>query len=269
MAGGPVRALIYDRRMDAQQDSIRDEFSRQADDFARSPAMTAAATLGALVELVPPQEGARWLEVACGPGIVSRALAPRVGSVQGVDLTPSMVEKARAEAEAAGVDGVEFSLGDATALDFDDGAFDGAITRFSLHHIPVPGRVLAEMARVVRPGGLVVVSDHLTDEDGDAAAWHGEVERLRDPSHWASLTPARIRELGAAAGLELDREEILPFDIDYDEWLYRGSAGATSSDLIERLLAEAPAGVESFRVFDSEQGRRLGLRNSLTRWRVV
>jgi SAM-dependent methyltransferase len=255
--------------MDAQHDSILEEFSRQADGFARSPAMTAAATLDALVELAPAEDGARWLEVACGPGIVSRALAPRVGSVHGLDLTPSMVEKARAEAEAAGVENVDFSLGDATALELEDGAFDGAITRFSLHHIPVPGRVLAEMARVVRPGGWVVVSDHVTDEDGAAAAWHAEIERLRDPSHWASLTPTRIRELGVAAGLELDHEQVLPFDIDYDEWLHRGSAGADSSDLIERLLDEAPAGAECFRVFDSERGRRLGLRSSLTRWRVV
>ncbi len=255
--------------MDAQQDSIRDEFSRQADSFARSPAMSAAETLDTLVDLVPAgEEGARWLEVACGPGIVSRALAPRVGSVHGVDLTPSMIEKARDDAAAAEVENADFGLGDATALEIDDDAFDGAVTRFSLHHIPVPGRVLAEMARVVRPGGWVVVSDHVTDDDGAAAAWHAEIERLRDPSHWACLPPARIRALGEAAGLDLDREEILPFDIDYDEWLHRGTGGTASADLIECLLAEAPPAAESFQVIDADQGRRLALRNSLTRWRV-
>ena len=56
------------------------------------------------------------------------------------------------------------------------------------------------MARVVRPGGWVVVGDHLTDEDADAAAWHQEIERLRDPTHWASQTPARLRAMGEAAG---------------------------------------------------------------------
>lgn len=254
--------------MDAQQASIRDEFSRQAESFARSPAMSAAETLGALVELVPADPGGRWLEVACGPGIVARALAPRVGAVAGVDLTPSMIEKARSEAAAVGATNLEFSLGDATALDFPDAGFDGAVTRFSLHHIPVPGRVLAEMARVVRPGGWVVVADHLTDANGDAAAWHAEIERLRDPSHWACLTPERLRRLGGAAGLELDHKEVLTFDIDFDEWLRRGTGGAASAELIERLLTEAPAGAESFHVFDSAEGRRLGLRNSLARWRV-
>jgi SAM-dependent methyltransferase len=255
--------------VDAQQESIRDEFSRQADSFARSPAMSAAATLDALIDLVPAGEGGRWLEVACGPGIVARALAPRVGSVQGVDLTPSMIEKARAEAAAAGVGDLEFSLGDATALELEDGAFDGAITRFSLHHIPVPGRVVAEMARVVRPGGWVVISDHVTDEDGPAAAWHAEIERLRDPSHWACLTPGRLRALGEAAGLELDREEVVGFDIDFEEWLGRGSGGPAAAGLIDGLLGEAPPAAESFRVFASDHGPRLGLRGSLTRWRRV
>ena len=116
--------------------------------------MSAAETLGVLVELVPADAGARWLDVACGPGLVSRALAPRVGSVLGVDLTPAMVEKA-----ARGRRGRGDRERQLRARRRDRARpprttrFDGAITRFSLHHIPAPGRVLEEMARVVRPGG--------------------------------------------------------------------------------------------------------------------
>jgi SAM-dependent methyltransferase len=247
--------------------SIRDEFTHQTDTFARAPALRSAAALGALVELVPADPGARWLEVACGPSAVGRALARQVGSVHGVDLTPAMVEKARAKAEREGRANAEFSLGDATALEFDDASFDGAVTRFSLHHIPVPGRVIAEMARVVKPGGLVILSDHMTDEDGDAAAWHEEIERLRDPSHWACLTPRRLRELGESAGLELDQERVIPFELGFEAWRERSSGGPAVAPLIDRLLAEAPAGAESFRVLGEGEERRLALRISLTRWR--
>ena len=80
------------------EESIRDEFTQQAGPFARSPAMSAAATLGSVVEMVPADAEARWLETACGPAIVGRAIAARVGSVHGVDLTPAMVEKAAGEA---------------------------------------------------------------------------------------------------------------------------------------------------------------------------
>jgi ubiquinone/menaquinone biosynthesis C-methylase UbiE len=153
------------------------------------------------------------------------------------------------------------------ALEFDDASFDGAVTRFSLHHIPVPGRVVEEMARVVRPGGWVIVSDHTTDEDGSAAAWHEEIERLRDPSHWACLTPRRLRGLGETAGLELDSEQLIPFELGYDGWLLRSSGGPAAAPLIDRLLGEAPASAESFRVLGEGAERRLALRISLTRWR--
>lgn len=253
---------------DSHSTSIRDEFAHQADAFARSPTMSLAETLDAVVELVPEDGEARWAEVACGPGLISRAMAPRVGSVQGLDLTPAMIDKARAEAGAAGVENVSFEVGDATGLDLAPDSFDGAITRFSLHHIPAPVRVLEEMRRIVKPGGWVVVADHVTDDDGEAAAWHEQIERLRDPSHWACLTPARLGALGERAGLEPDLDRVVPFEIDFGEWLNRGSGGPTHAGLIDRLLGEAPASAASFVVSGEGDRRLLALRNSLHRWRV-
>jgi SAM-dependent methyltransferase len=251
---------------DAHSGAILDEFAHQADSFARSPTMSLAETLGVLVDLVPEDPAARWAEIACGPGIIARGMASRVGSVVGLDLTPAMVEKARAE--AAGTANVSFEVGDATALPLDDDSLDGAITRFSLHHIPAPIRVLEEMCRVVRPGGYVVVSDFVTDDDGASAAWQEQIERLRDPSHWALLTPSRIAALGERVGLAPDLERVVPFEIDYEEWLHRGSGGPANAELIERLRAEAPPGAESFVVTGEGAERRLHYRNSLHRWRV-
>jgi SAM-dependent methyltransferase len=253
---------------DAHSAALRDEFAHQADSFARSPTMSLAETLGVLVDLVPRDPAAHWVETACGPGLIARAIAPGVGSVVGIDLTPAMVEKARADATAAGVENVTFEVGDATALPLEEDSLDGAITRFSLHHIPAPIRVLEEMRRVVKPGGYVVVADHVTDDDGAAAAWHEEIERLRDPSHWACLTPSRIAELADRAGFEADEARVVPFSIDYEEWLQRGSGGPAAAALIDRLLGEAPASAASFVVTGSPGARRLNLRNSIHRLRV-
>jgi SAM-dependent methyltransferase len=249
------------------EDLIREEFTHQSQSFGASAAMSSAQTLDVLADLVPADPKARWIDVACGPGVVSRAVAARVGTVTGVDLTPAMVEEAERKAHEEGIANVSFLLGDATALDFSDGSFDGAITRFSLHHIPVPGRVLAEMARMVRPGGWVVVGDQVTDDDGEGAAWHQEIERLRDPTHWASQRFGRLRAMGGEAGLELEQERLVPIEIDFEDWLARGSAGQVASPLIERLLAERPGGAESFRVTPGGPGRRLHQRYWLGRWR--
>jgi len=251
------------------EESIRAEFTRQTEVFAHARALRSEQALGVLVGLGPAAPEARWLEVASGPGMISRAIAGRVGSVHGVDLTPAMVAKAEETARAEGIGNVSFGVGDVTALELEDDSFDGAITRFSLHHIPVPGRVLAEMARVVRPGGAVVVADILTDADAEAAAWREEIERLRDPSHWACLTRERLLAAGAAAGLELDEERVVGLELDYDDWLRRSSGGPGAAALIDRLLAAPPVGAESFRVEGSADGRRLLLHNSVTRWRVT
>jgi len=251
------------------EDSIREEFTHQSASFGKAAVMTSAETLGALVELVPADAGARWLEPACGTGLVSRALAAKVGSVVGIDLTAAMLEQAKRGAADEGIEKTSFSVGDATALEFADGSFDGAVTRLSLHHIPVPGRAIAEMARVVRPGGLVIVGDLVADEaDGEAAAWREEIERLRDPSHWACRTPEQLREMGLAAGLTLEHEQLIPLDIDFDDWLERGSGGRAAAPMVDELLAQRPEGAESFRVTAGDKGRRLRQRYWLGRWRV-
>jgi len=250
-----------------EPDQVVREFTHQSESFNVAPVMRSADTLGRLVDLIPAAAGARWLDVACGPGLVARGLAPRVGEVHGVDMTPAMVDVARREAAAERLSNAVFSVGDATALDFADATFDGAVTRFSLHHIPLPGRVVAEMARVVRPGGAVIVADHVTSADAGEAAWHQEIERLRDPSHWACLTPARLRALGEAAGLLFERAEEAPISIDFEEWIARGSGGPGSAGLIARALADRVPAPDVFRVVDGSDGRRLELRYWISLWR--
>jgi SAM-dependent methyltransferase len=245
-----------------QDDRLVGEFTHQAESFNASEAANARATLDELVDFAAPRADERWLEAACGPGVVARALAPHAMSVHGVDLTPAMIELARRE--AAGLPNVTFEVGDATALREPDGAYDGAIARFTIHHVPVPQRLVDELARVVKPGGSVVLADHVADDDPGAAAWAQEIERLRDPSHWASLPLQRLRALGADAGLALEDEQIEPLALDWDEWLERGSGTAAARPLIERLIAEPPPNADAFRL----HGRTLTLRWWAARFRA-
>lgn len=237
------------------------EFTHQADAFDRAPVYRAADTLDRLVAALPLAAGQSWLDVACGTGIVSLALARHVGQVTGLDMTPAMLAQARASATTRGVPNARFIKGEASALPFPPRMFDGALTRFSLHHIPVPGRVVGQMAHAVRPGGWVALADSLTADDGGVAAWHQEIERLRDPSHWACLAPAAFFVLGRPWGLTLVSRQVVPFSLDFEEWLVRGSGGETHRPLIAELLAAAPPGsADAFAVTDD--GRlhyRLGI----------
>jgi ubiquinone/menaquinone biosynthesis C-methylase UbiE len=231
-------------------------FTAQAEAFNASSAANDAAILDAIVELAAPAPGQRWLEAACGPGVVSRRLAPRVASVHGFDLTPAMVDVARREARQTGLENLTFELGDATELPVAGGSFDGAVTRFSAHHIPLPVRLFAELARVVKRGGAIVVADHLADADRDAYAWSQELERLRDPSHWLSLTLHAAHQLADRAGLAVERELIVGLELDFDDWLARGHADEAGRALAEQALAARPAGADCFEVVENADGTR-------------
>ncbi len=101
------------------------------------------------------------LDVGCGPGDVlvgyARVTGP-TGRAVGIDASSVMLDAARRRAAAAGV-AVEFEVGDAQALDFPDDTFDGCRSERTFQWLSDPGRAMAEMVRVTRPGGTVAVID--------------------------------------------------------------------------------------------------------------
>lgn len=105
--------------------------------------------------------GARVLEVGCGPGHLSTRLARRGLAVTGVDLDPAMVERAKENAgrgsDASGAP--SFLVGDAASLPFPESSFDLVVSTFSLHHWSDPAKGLAEIGRVLRPGGTALIWD--------------------------------------------------------------------------------------------------------------
>lgn len=105
--------------------------------------------------------GATVLDVGCGPGTITTDIAARVapGRVLGVDASADVIAAATAEAERLGSTNIEFAVGDAYALDIADDAFDVVHAHQTLQHVADPVRVLREMFRVVKPGGVVAARD--------------------------------------------------------------------------------------------------------------
>jgi demethylmenaquinone methyltransferase / 2-methoxy-6-polyprenyl-1,4-benzoquinol methylase len=139
-------AGLYDRMNSVMTAGLHHAWRRRAADLA---------------ELSP---GARALDVATGTGDLALELANRVapgGEVIGVDFSEKMLELARAKAESRGPR-VSFEHGNALALDYADGEFDAATVGFGARNFSDLQRGLSEMARVVRPGGRVVVLEITT-----------------------------------------------------------------------------------------------------------
>jgi SAM-dependent methyltransferase len=139
--------------------------------------------------------------VACGPGSVVVAFAAHVREAVGLDATEAMLEEAGKLAAREGLRNIAWHRGSAYALPFADGVFDIVSCRYAFHHLLEPARALAEMVRVCRNGGRVVLCDAYASDDPVKAAAFNAMERHRDPSTVEFRTLGFLCGLFAAAGL--------------------------------------------------------------------
>ena len=116
----------------------------------------------ALAQLVPV--GLRVADIGTGTGILALELSRLGLDVVAIDHSARMLEAARAKLDEAGADRVELRQGEASALPLDADTVDAAFAHMVLHYLPSPGEAVAEMARIVKPGGAVVVVDFVNHE---------------------------------------------------------------------------------------------------------
>ena len=178
-----------------------DRFARTAQQVAAYQDVRAPELQERVQAFVLPEGNERVIDVGCGAGALALALAPFVREVVGVDRVPELLELARDRAPA----NVQFVEGDATGLPFDTASFDLAGTLRTLHHVRRPELVIAELARVTRPGGRVLVIDQLAPIDPLEAYPVDRFERARDGSHTRLLSEIDLRQLFEANDLVLLR----------------------------------------------------------------
>lgn len=244
---------------------VKEAFTRQADTFDEYAAKADESVEARFQEAVGAAAGGTILDVACGPGVVTAALAGRAKAVTAFDATPAMLEKAEKRCADAGHRNVQFKQGNAEALPFDDRAFDGVVTRLAIHHFADPKRVVEEMFRVLRPGGTLVIADVVVSEDAGEAALQNAIEIIRDPSHIRMLPASELDCLVTESGLDIASETTWDKSREFEEWM--GIANDPQRVQPLRTVARALA----------EEGRTAGMGLSIAddkvvffhRWRLI
>ena len=149
--------------------------------------------IDALAEHSTLGPGTHLVDVGTGTGFIAGGLAARAGRVTGTDSSPAMLAQARTNLDGLGVGNVELTEAPADGLPLGEDTADAAVANMVLHHAPDPAAMLAEMARVVRPGGTVAVTDCVE---------HGhEWMRTEQADLWLGFSPETITDLFATAGL--------------------------------------------------------------------
>jgi SAM-dependent methyltransferase len=223
----------------AHRDAILDQFTRQATPFSTSPGINDETALQMAIDFSGVSAADIVLDVACGPGILACAFARVAKQVTGIDITPAMLDKARALQKERGLTNVTWDQGDAAPLPYADGAFTLVMSRFAFHHFLEPGAVLAEMTRVCAPGGTVLLIDAAPARDKADA--FNRMEKLRDPSHARALSIDEQLALFAAVGLPEPRTTWYRLEGELEGLLTRSFPNPGDAEKIRRTFEDALA----------------------------
>ena len=223
--------------------SAKEQFDNQAAHYDVQGSTWSEETLAWMLESAVPRPADAVLDVAAGTGFTALAFAPHVRSVIGLDVSPGMLAQARQRADEQGLNNATFQEGAAEALPFTDSAFDIVTCRIAPHHFLDVPKFLREAARVLRPGGrLILVDTTVPDGEAEAAEWQNGIEAARDPSHvrnhaareWEAMTRTTgltVAECGSGGG-----GIIIPLS----DWIVKAGCTPAQSEEVRRRFAQAP-----------------------------
>lgn len=219
------------------RDLILDQFTRQAEPFARGQAIRSPEALGRIVQMAQAGPEDTVLDVACGPGLLACAFARVVRHAVGVDITPAMLDQARKNQQEQGLQNLTWQLGDVLSLPYPDQHFSIVVSRFVFHHLLDPLATLKEMKRVCKRGGRVVVAD-MAPRPEKAAALNA-MERLRDPSHVRALPEEELKTLFAEVGLPEPEIDHYRLEGELEDLLQRSFPKEGDADRIRQIFADS------------------------------
>jgi len=234
--------------MEDHERAVQEAFDGQAARFEQSPVQQDPAALARLVAFAALPGDSRVLDAGCGPGLVSEALLAAGHRVEGIDLSGEMVRRARVRCGRFG-ERARFEQGSLFELPRRQ-PFDAGVSRFVLHHAADPVAFLRAQAGRIRPGGILVASDHTTDTDPGAAGWHQEIERARDRTHVGNLAPGEMIDALVRAGLVRIAFVEEEFELDFDEWFDRGTPSMPKARVREMVESGRARGFDPLRRSD-------------------
>ena len=185
------------------------------------------------------------LDVACGAGGMTLAIAPYVREAIGLDPAPEMLHSLRLAARRAERGNLSPVLGDAHALPFAERSLEIVTARMAPHHFHDPAGAVREMARVLRRGGRLGVADGTVPDDTELDAFINRLDTLHDPTTVRNYSAREWRSFYEAAGLRVDSVEEEAFDLAegrlLSEWVGRSGGASPVFEECRRLLLEASA----------------------------
>lgn len=221
-------------------DTINRSFGTNADAYFKSSVHAQGSEMEDARRIVCGRPDSKVLDLGCGAGHLTYAIAPCAKAVTAYDLSPQMLQVVAAEAAHRGFVNVETVQGSAHELPFDDASYDAVVSRYSAHHWRHLTIALKEVHRVLKPGGTLCFIDVAGGPEPLFDTYLQTVEVLRDPSHVRDYTGQEWLALCAKAGFSARIESVWRLPIEFSSWIERMRTPPSRVHAIELVWKAAP-----------------------------
>ena len=211
------------------------QFSAQALGYSQSHVFNAGADLDAIAAMASDVQANIAVDIGSGAGFTAFAVSPFAHTVLSTDLALPMLQHAIQNAESRGLTNVAPVLVSAESLPFANNSVGLLTCRLAAHHFSDVTIGVSEWARIIEPGGAMILVDTVTPEDTDVAAWMNDIELRRDPSHSRDLSVLQWVDLLTANGFTIEETVLMKIPLEFDDWVKRS---ATPPDVIEKMRAD-------------------------------
>ncbi|MHC6180969.1 class I SAM-dependent methyltransferase [Clostridium sp. JNZ X4-2] len=223
---------------------INKSFETQAADFeSKNYNFTKKEYLEHIIENMQLQKRDSVLEVAAGTCACGREMASHVKQIICLDATAAMLEIGKKEAEEAGLHNISFVKGYAEELPFLDHSFDVVVSRLAFHHFTSVKMPFAEMARVLKPGGKLILID-MESASEELRRKEDKIETLRDASHVKNLSIEEMKQLFAGNHLSITLCEKVKMPTVLENWMELTKTPEVMREKIRLLMKEDISGGE-------------------------
>ena len=226
--------------------SVSQSFGPNAEAYLTSPVHSAGADLDLLARAAAALDQPKVLDLGCGAGHASFAVAPFAQEVVAFDLTASMLDIVAAAARERGLSNIGTKQGSVEALPFESARFDLILSRYSAHHWNDVPRALNEVSRVLKPNGRVCFIDVAGAPSPLLDTHLQSVELMRDPSHVRDYTELEWLSLFQAASFEPHIESEWRLALEFSSWVARIGTSAERIAAIRSLWSGAPSEVRTY-----------------------
>ena len=223
------------------------QFDRQAASYSVSSAHSGGGGLSLMKQYAALGEYDTIVDIATGAGFTAFALAPHARRIVATDIAAGMLAQTRRLAAEHDPGNLALAMAEAESLPFVSGSLDLVSCRQAAHHFHDLPRAVAEIRRVLKPGGVFLLSDTVAPEGDREAGWLNDVELRRDSSHQRDWRPSEWLALLKDTGLQVTHRDMAKVHLEFNDWVLRS---ATPQQLIEPLrrdfLSAKPSMVKAF-----------------------